>query len=114
MNWSTVICLLAMLPICASITCYQCSVGSGGCEPFNATGSGVSPTSASQAVCYKSTAAGLLTSRGGYASSSSCVASSVGGYGIYCCSTDYCNGALSNYLAPFLLGLTFLALFVKH
>ncbi|UJR17273.1 hypothetical protein I4U23_004168 [Adineta vaga] len=99
-----------MLPVYASITCYQCSGGSSGCDPFSATGSGVSSTSSSQ----KTTAAGSFTSRGGYTSSASCVAASVGGYGTYCCYTNYCNGALSNYRASFPIGLTLLVLIIKY
>ncbi|UJR17275.1 hypothetical protein I4U23_004169 [Adineta vaga] len=109
--------LPVLLPVSISITCYRCSSGSSGCDPFQVGGTGVSSTTSGQAVCYRITSAAGSTSRGGYLISSSCVATitSTGRYGTYCCYTNYCNGALSNYREPFLIIVTLLTLIIsKH
>ncbi|CAF1164280.1 unnamed protein product [Adineta ricciae] len=110
MNSFAVLCLLAVLPICSAITCYQCTAGSSGCDPFSASGSGVS-TSSSSACIKVSTGFSSGTTR---SSASSCTANNIGGVGTFCCYTDYCNGATSKYQTPFLLALVIAALFAKH
>ncbi|CAF1092698.1 unnamed protein product [Adineta ricciae] len=111
MNTFTVLCLLVLLPGCLSIICYVCSAGGNGCDPFSATGTGVSTTNSSTSCVKVTTGVSSGTYRNGL---SGCVAGNIASVGTFCCSTNYCNGATSKYQAPFLLGFVLAALFAKY
>ncbi|CAF1039148.1 unnamed protein product [Adineta ricciae] len=111
MNSLAIVSLLALLPVCLTTNCYVCNPGSSGCDPFSSGGSGVSTTS-SYTNCYKvTTGSASGTYRGG---SSACSASSGSSASLFCCSTDYCNGATVKYQPSSVLGLALAALFFER
>ncbi|CAF1200387.1 unnamed protein product [Adineta ricciae] len=102
----------------SGLTCYHCEFGREGCgSSFNAKGAGVIQlTSSSYGYCVKQVYASNTNaiSRDG-TSNSACSAGTISvaavtsgsiqdGSTVYCCSTDYCNGA-STKTTSFMLGL---------
>ncbi|UJR12280.1 hypothetical protein I4U23_016457 [Adineta vaga] len=109
MNSLTVISLLVLLPVCIGIRCYTCTAGQSGCDPINTAS--LSPTSG-HTYCKKVWSGSQSTTvRSG---ETTCVEANVAGIGTYCCSTDACNGAISKYQIPYLMGLVLAALFAKY
>ncbi|CAF1200630.1 unnamed protein product [Adineta ricciae] len=102
----------------SGLTCYHCEFGREGCgSPFNAKGAGVIQlNSSSYGYCVKQVYASNTNaiSRDG-TSNSACSTGTINvaavtsgsiqdGYTVYCCSTDYCNGA-STKMTNLVLGL---------
>ncbi|UJR19033.1 hypothetical protein I4U23_022164 [Adineta vaga] len=111
MNTLTILSLFILLPICASISCYVCTSGSSGCDPID-TAALAATVSSGNNVCVKYwSGAQIGTYRRG---DSSCPGTNVAGIGVFCCYTDLCNGAITKYQTPFLLGAIFAALFAKY